>query len=593
MPKLEFTVQELRDYFNRRKCHYYYKQCNDVAESLRIHADGKFPGALITERRPNESPEVFEYRKKIFVSKTKPYFTKIESTLQKIRRSSDWMISYDANAFDRIVEEENLQTYCEKKYPVFGSVTNWAFSLLLRQYLVDANSVVLIHPLSTPELENEYVKPIATFFSSDEVLDYVEKDYAVLVNRIGCMYKRGNGWEKGESYYVVTTKKIQRYDQLNGRKDFGVTFEYEHGLDDLPMFKVGGIVMDVYGHHVLYESRISGIVPEFNEAIREYSDLQASKVLHMFPERWEFSQNECNKCKGTGQTIAQLNGNACEVECTSCKGAGYIAAGPYSKIMLRPTKTLEGQGQVPNPPAGFVEKDVEIIKVQEQSIKDHLYYALASLNFEFLAESPMAQSGVAKAMDADGANNTVHSVAEDIVRIMDGVYAWIAKYRYSAQYNEAEIEEMLPKIPVPEKYDIISGAALGEQIKTAKGNNANAVILNAMEVEYASKVFNNNSEIADRVNLVLELDPLANISEDDKMSRLSNKGITQETYVISSNINEFVQRALEANPDFMELDRVKQRDVIKGYAAEQIKAQDEAAAITEEVIPTEEEDAVQ
>lgn len=587
MPKLDFSIQELQDYFNKRKFHHYYKECQSVAESLRIHADGKFPDKLITERRPNESAEVWDYRKKIFVSKTKPYFSKIESTLQKIRRSSDWNIRYEQGAFDRIVEEENLENYCEKNYPVFGSVTNWAFSLLLRQYLIDANSVVLIHPEALPELENQYIEPITTIFGSDEVLDYVEGDYAVLVNRVGCWYRKGTKLEKGESYYVVTTQRITRYDQIDGRRNFAPNFDWEHGLNDLPMFKVGGIVLDVYGSHVLYESRISGIVPEFNEAIREYSDLQASKVLHMFPERWEYSQNECTKCTGTGQRPGELNGVACQVECNTCHGQGYIAAGPYSKIMVRPVKTIEGEGAIPTPPAGFVEKDVEIIKVQEQSVKDHLYYALAALNFEFLAESPLAQSGVAKGMDQDGANNTVHSIAEDIVRIMDSVYRWIALYRYSGQYSEQDIEEMLPKIAVPEKYDILSGSILSDQIKSAKDNNANAAILNAMEVEYAGKVFNNDSDISELVNLILQLDPLANISEDNKMSRLSNKGITLETYVISSNINEFVQRALEDNSGFMDLERPKQREIVRQYAVSLMASQDTAKQITNDIIDEE------
>lgn len=590
MPKLDFSITELQDYFKKRRTHHYYKQCCDVAESLRIHADGKFPGKLIEERRPNESLEVFDYRKKIYVSKTKPYFSKIESILQKIRRSSDWNIRYAAGAFDRIIEEENLESYCEKHYPIFGSVTNWAFSLLLRQYLIDANSVVLVHPLELPELENQYIEPVATVFSSDEVIDYVEGDYAVLANRIGCTYRTGKQIQRGDSYYIVTTQRIQRYDQIDGRGTFQIMFDYEHGLQEVPLFKVGGIVLDVYGHHVLYESRISGIVPEFNEAAREYSDLQASKVLHMFPERWEYSQNECNKCKGTGQRNEVINNVACQVECNTCQGQGYIAAGPYSKIMVRPSKTIEGEGAIPTPPAGFVEKDVEIIKVQEQSVKDHLYYALASINFEFAAESPLAQSGVAKSMDQDGANNTVHSIAEDLVRIMDSVYYWIARYRYSAQYSPEDIMEMLPKIAVPEKYDIISGNLLGEQIKLAKDNNANAAILNAMEVEYAGKVFNNDSEIAEMVNLVLQLDPLANITEDDKMSRLSNKGITQQTYVISSNINQFVQRAIEENAGFMDFEKPRQREIIAKYAADMMAEQDSATQITTQIIPPDEEE---
>lgn len=544
---------------------------------MRVHADGRFPDKLINERRPNEPDTVLAYRKTIFVPKTKPYFGKIENTLQKIRRSSDWSIKYPDESFDKIVEGEKMSDYAEHNYPVFGSLTNWAFSLLLRNYLIDANALVVVAPMSLPEAENEFLKPVATVFNSCDVVDYVEGDYAVIVNKVGSIY--GDN-KPGKSFYIITTLYIQRWDQINGREEYAVKYEYEHGLPELPVFKIGGIVVDVYGPHSLYESRIVGVLPEFNEALREYSDLQAAKVLHLYPERWEFTQNECVKCKGTGQRNEVVNGDACQVTCDTCGGQGYIAAGPYSKMLIRPSGA--DQLQIPTPPAGFVEKDVEIIKVQEQSIKDHISEGLSAINFEFLAATPLNQSGTAKEVDKDELNNMVHSIAEDIVRIMDKVYWLIALYRYSAQYSPDEIYDMLPIIAVPEKYDILSSMYYQEQIKGVIDSKLNPAIRNAMEVTFATKAFNNEPKVAEEVALVLSLDPLAGIGEDDKMSRLSNNGITQLDYVVSSNINKFVSQAMEQNPGFADLDVTKQREVVYKMAQEQMTKE------TMDVIPPDE-----
>ena len=57
------------------------------------------------------------------------------------------------------------------------------------------------------------------------------------------------------------------------------------------------------------------------------------------------------------------------------------------------------------------------------------------------------------------------------------------------------------------------------------------------------------------------------------MSRLSNGGITKTDYIISSNINKFVDMAVEANKDFSELDITKQRAVIEAMAAAQLSAE--------------------
>ena len=582
MPKTEFTPQELKNYFSDdlKYRHCFYEKSLKWANKMLVHFDGQYPCELLDKRRPNEPLEVMEYRRSIFIPKTKPYTSKIVSSLQKIRRSSDWSIRYEGD-FAKIAEGETLQDYCEFNYPQFTSVTNWVFSVLLKKYLTDPNAVIFCYPKQIGIEENKYLEPIMQVIDSCHVRDYVYQDYAVLENPVGCVYSTSKGSFPGKSFYVVTTVRITRYDQIDGRGTMQAIIDYEHGLNELPVYKIGAVIADTRGDRSLYESRIAGVIPEFDEAIREYSDLQAAKVMHMYPERWEFTQNECSRCQGTGKIrnpkwyegCGEDIPSQCSCDNKGCHN-GYTVAGPYSKMMIRPTNSIEGQQPIPNPPAGFIEKDVEIIKVQGLSVDEHIENGLASINFEFIASTPLNESGKAKEVDKDELNNTVHSIAEDLVRCMDWGYWMIAAYRYQAIYSQDDRIDMVPKVAVPEKYDILSYMHIEEQFKNLKTGKANPAILNAVEIELANSAFNNDPEIRERVQLVLFLDPLANVTEDDKMTRLSNKGITKLTYVISSNINEFVQRAIEENKGFADLDPVKQKEIISGYAQEQIDNQD-------------------
>ena len=595
MPKLDFTPQELKAYFsddvNARHC--FYEKSKEAAEEMAVHANGEYPCKLLDARRPNEPLEVQEYRKTIFIPKTKPYFSKIVSSLSKIRRSSDWSIRYEGE-FGKVREGETLEDYCEYNFPYFTSLTNWIFSVWLKKYLVDPNAVIFIYPEVLP-IENEYLKPFPFIFDSCQVIDFVAEDYAVIENPEGCVYSNTRGDQSGKSYFIVTTERIQRYDQTDGRGTFTLMVDYPHGLAELPVYKIGAIINETEGKRYLYESRIAGIKPEFDEALREYSDLQAAKVLHIYPERWEYTQHECSDCNGTGKRRNPRwheNCDAsipCDLPCDnkSCY-KGYVAAGPYSKIMVRPPMAIEGQQPVPTPPAGFVEKDVEIVKVQEESIDKHIFNALASINFEFLVNTPLNQSGTAKEVDKDELNNGVHSIAEDMVRNMDWIYWIIAKYRYQFQYKQEELIEMVPVVSVPEKYDILSSKHLEEQLASAKTNKANPAIINALEIEYAGKAFNADPEVRDTVELVLSLDPLANVSEDDKNSRLQNKGILKSTYVITSNINEFVQRALDENEGFADLELSEQKEIILKYAEELITEQEEMKIELSDDLPEDE-----
>lgn len=577
-----YNFGDLKPYFEDGKRHFYYNKCKELCDKFAPHADGVYPEELIECRRPNEPLEVKEYRKKIWKPKTKPTFTKIISSLSKIRRSSDWSIKYPQEGFDRIAEGEKLEDYCERKFPYFDSLTTWVFAVLLKKYLTDPNACIMVTPLKTEGvLETEYLKPYPFVFDSCDVIEFIDGESAILNIKEGCTYEsrqgRGVYSNPGKSYYIVTKEVIERWDQIDNKGNYTIVSSYVHSRPVMPVFKIGAIIAEAEGNHFLYESRIEGIIPDLDEAVREYSDLQAAKVLHVYPERWEFTQNECGTCKGLGRRRNPLWFDGCnestptEVPCDAqgCRN-GYIAAGPYTKMYIRPTNNaLEGGGSIPNPPAGIVEKDIEIVKLMEASVKQHIYDALASINFQFLEQTPLNQSGTAKEVDKEELNNTVHAIAEDLVKTMDRVYRLIAMYRYKTLYPN-DIDKMVPAIAVPEHYDLLSSQFMQTEIDTAKKSKMNPIIINAMEVEYSGKRFMDDPEIKDRLELVLQLDPLPNVSMDDKMGMLSNSTITKETAVISDNIHAFVQRAIEENPEFPKLEVRDQKAKMLEYAKAQI-----------------------
>lgn len=577
MPKLEFTQAEIDSYADKNYMHKYRECSEQDAKEIAVHADGCEPTELLCKQRPNEPIEVLEYRKCIWEPVTQEPICKVISSLQKIRRSPDWVIKYPEDAdTNRIRKGGKLYDYCEVNFPYFRSLTNWQFALYLRKYLIDANSVVVIIPLDSLD-QFEYVQPYPHIYPSCQVIEMVEDDYCVLENYAGCYYNNDKGeQQKGRSFYIITTKEIAKYNETAAGRFTVTDTPLIHNLGFLPAFKVPAILNDICEGRIYNESRIGGMICHLNEAAREYSDLQAAKVLHMYPERWEFTQNECTACKGGLQRPVNplFTGPGCGcdpfLECQTCHGRGYVVAGPYSKILVRPVNNAEGQTNIPMPPAGYIEKDVEIIKVQEESVNAHIYKALSAVNMEFLGRVPVSQSGVAKEVDRDESRNTVHSVAEDLIAALDRIYYTIAKYRYGHLYSDEEIKAMLPSIPVPERFDFITSAQSLAELKLAKDGKANPNIINAMEVDFASKRFSTEPELRDRIMLELELDPLPNISDDDKNSRLQNDGITQETYVISCNIHDFVGMAIEEDPDFPYKDDATQRAVMQKLATEMI-----------------------
>lgn len=547
------------------------KICMNLAHQLAVHANGEMPDDKIMSRRPSEPEEIKNYRRTIYVPKTKQAISKVIHSLEKIRRAQDWSIKYDQETIpSSIAEKETLEQYCEFRYPTFSSVTNWAFSELLKRSLIDANGIVAVVLESLPEKKSEYCKPVAKFFGCEQIVEYVEDEYVVLKSKDTTTYysETKNGGRRintnGAIYYILTQNEFVKYEQTGAAK-FDQSQVFRHNCGRLPAWKAGGLYKLRANNDTVYESRLSGMIPDLDEAAREYSDLQAEIIQHIHSEKYAYTNTECPKCKGSGMVKGEDGKMG---TCHHCNGTGRVLnTSPYGIHLIDAGRA--GELQVPAPPIGYIQKDTAIATLQDQRVRNHIKDALAAVNMEFLAETPIDQSGVAKAYDANELNNFVNSVAEDLVRNIDLVYYFICEYRYRTIVpNEEKRHAMLPAINVPTKFDIANTTILMQELQGARQAEANPETLRVLETNYAKMQFNTSPDVAERLETVFDLDPLFGVKEENKMTMLQNGGITETAYIISCNIHAFVRRAIFEDKEFCKKDYDKKMQILEKYANE-------------------------
>ena len=555
----------------------YKAEINMQAWEIAVHAFGLYPEDLISNRRPNETAEMFEYRKSIYQPITKKYVGKVITELNKIRRSTDWSIIFDRKDVPTVLLNDNvdntLENYVTNNFPDFTSITNWLFSLVLPIYLIDANAFILVLP-ENPEgiKETELINPVPEIVPSDRIMYYIPKEIFIYKDIEHSQYweldeEGGKHLREGDILHVVTPLSYVRYEQVSSDYKLKETVNYTHNLGYIPVTQTGGIVKGKNNNRLVYRSRISDMIPDLNEAVREYSDIQAESVNVIFSERWEMAQGECRACNGTGE-VKQPYGAPCE-PCKKCNGTGALPRSPFTKLVIKPQMTGEDQN-IPIPPAGYIEKSTEIITIQDKRISKHISDALGAINMSFLEDVPLSESGIAKQVDRDALNTFVHSIAEDIVRIADTVVKHINDLRYNVIVpDKATRDAMLPYIVVPEVFDLLNAEYILKELSDAQNSKVSAVIIRALNVEYAAKKFNSNPDVRKELELTLMLDPLSGISDEDKIVRLSAKGITLKNYVISSNISDFISKALfQYGDDFYTFQLDKQKEILDGYAVE-------------------------
>lgn len=540
---------------------------------LRIHSNGLFPAAMIEQRRPSESVEIWEYRKQTYKAITKLPISKVLSSLSKIRRSPDWTIEFPKDTVPaRIVEEETLENYCTSNIPGYGSITDWAFNILLKQNAIDANAVVAVLPMEAPT-SNTYAKPVPIVFNSDHVLEYSEeKQIAILKSRKKVNYLLDDGsvnFNMGNRFYYIDDIEFIIYDQ--NKDGFAPTFQYTHKLGKMPAFKVKGEAYMQYDNMIVNRSRLDAMVPFLDEAACEYSDLKGSKIMHLFPLFWYYKDRNCNACNGTGKTTSADGVK----NCTSCGGSGSVKFSPFAHLALNPAEL--GTQAMPNPPAGYITHETAIIDLQEKSVENNIFKSLSAINMQFLDQTPLNISGDAKKVDREELNNFVYNFAEDLIASIDRAIFWINEWRYSYIVPDQKARKaMLPNIPVPMNFDLLPANYLMDEITNARKNSVNPFMLATLEQQLAAKKFYNEPELAETIKLFFELDPLAGLTIDEKTTLLGNKGITQEDFVISSYVPQFIRRALKDDPAFATNKYDDQMAVLKKYAAEKIAENDVA-----------------
>jgi len=559
------TKQTIESFFESGQSTKKDTYITDISKRVRVHSEGLYPEKLIDTSRPNEPDVIKQYRKDVYKSYTEGYFNKILVLLQKIAKSEDWSIEYKKSE-GAVAETETIEKYLKDDFPYFDSLENYAFSILLKDLLVDPNAIILVLPLSLEVKENEYYKPFPSVYSCENVL-YFDADLLVVrTSEIGSIetYK----FIDNDSIFIVTKDKTQAGES-------NISFlEYKNIVGEIPAFKLGGLIKKTIeknnGLEFVYDSFITPCLNSFDEAGRCYSDHQANLVQNIHPEKYIYQIGECKTCAGNGRIRhGNLGTEDYEVSnCKDCKGSGSKSS-PFGIHEINIENIPGGGVSVPAPPIGYVSKPIELIHALKTEIEEQCRAGLSALGVEYLHESPLNQSGLAKEYDKQEVDTFVSSVARHFVlNIIKPIIWYTSKWRYTLSLPIKTIESNNPTVKVPKRFNTLTSAIIGERLRSAITNNYSFIIRNALELQYIKSEFGEDSDQLNLAKTVFQIDPLVGKTEDEKMTMLANGGVSKLDYIVSCNLKKYVTLAQDATKNFFDLDYKKKIEVIYKYAGE-------------------------
>ena len=490
----------------------------EVKNEMYVHTRGTLPKKLIHDRRPNEDPDVFEYRLKVYQPITKGSMNRGIDTLYKIFQSANYSIKL-SEPTNEYLSNKTFKTMHKGDLGFYSFIQ----SVVVRRMLEDPNGLLVWLPVgegvTNPAIKVE-VQPIV--IPSELIHTF---DFNVITWRDEFakseVKEAGKTVKEGAVYWSIDEKYIYRHIQTGNKSDkkFTVEIYYEHNFGFMPYVVLGGNLTN----EDYFESFFCPFLPFGNEAIRQYSDWQGVMTTSAFPYREEL-QSECTARGCQGGKIRDPETNDFN-DCGTCEGSGLIMTrSPYGAYIRAKGNSALDQGGDNSPVVRFISPPVDVLEFATKAWQELLQKAEEALHLRMIDE---AQSGTAKRIDREEQESLLVKISNNIFdEIIYKSILFIERYR--------EITNpVAPQIVKPISFAIRNEGDLIEEFGQLQDKNLPVAFLAETTNDLARKRFAGNTTLARIIEILSAYDPLFNISTQDKSVLLAQGAVKKEVVIKS------------------------------------------------------------
>lgn len=552
-----------------------YQQCVKHADEMAWHFYGTKPVELLERSRPREDPEVTLYRLENYEPTTKSAADKALHITSKIFNPTLYSIRWSEK--NKVVDD--LRKYTLEEFPKYNSIVNFMKDVLLRKMIADPNGVAVCKLVNVPEKGTEVPEPMIVLYGSKSIFNYDDQHWLINTD---C---EEDGTYTFEYYddvqYITFSARINSNNQLEITEDpFN---SYTHNFNEMPVWQLTGMTEALDDGEVIYKSFYSSAVPYWNLHIIHESDLFGAYITHLHPQKWELTDS-CNykfdwegtfyPCKGGTIRYGDSN-HSYSMECPRCEGTGRTSVkSPYGVYKINKEKLDEStSGSIA--PVEYINIPTEATSMLETRVDTMLAQGMWAINMEIEDAIGANQSGVAKVIDRSAQFDTLYNIGSVVFDVhLQNSYDFINRYRNGVtdQSLGRDTSKNLPEINKPTQFDIVSTSELIANYQVANTSGLDPAYLVLKTKEIISRDLTTNPDLKKYTLLLMDLDPLAGMSQATISANVGKGFNSKEDAIIHFNIKPFVDRAIRENNSFPALPPEKQIEILNGYAKQFIDA---------------------
>lgn len=553
-----------------------YTESCEHAEEMSWHFYGVTPEKLLTRTRPNEDKDITQYRLDNYEPKTKGKADKAVNITSKIFNPNLYSVRWEKDKESG--DAKKLKDYTLENYPDYNSVVNYTKDVLLRKMLADPNAVVAIKPEDIPETETETLEPVVIIYGSPVIWNYDDDHYLIFKDKFNdgkIEWTEFEYFDKDQyiNFYAAIKPKGKGIELL---LEEILIYPYGFQINEPPVWKLRGMSEIHDDGTIIFKSFFSSAVPSWNDAIVHDSDVKASYIRHMFPQKYEIVEQCEYKMLVDGLSIGCRGGQIKHpkfdwIPCPGCSGSGKKPLGPYGVIQLTKDKLSVDGNPLGVDPVGYITVPVDATKMLEERTEKLMAEGMAAINMDVEDKVGEIQSGVAKTIDRSAQYDMLYTIGSVIFDVhLTNIFYYINKFMFGVESSSLGKKEdkNLPQVNKPTQFDILSTAERINNFKIAQESKLSPYFLQIKQIEIQTSDMTTNPDLKAFTTMLLDLDPLPGMADIDvKMNVLSGFNSKSDA-VIHFNIKAFVERAVREDKTFPEKPKDEKLVTLETYAKE-------------------------
>lgn len=561
--------------------HPYYETASRLAQEMSVHVYGVKPEALLNRVRPGEDDAIKQYRLDNYEPTTKAPCGKAIKIVSKIFNPNLSSIVFKDNP-----NSQALKEYTMEYYPQYNSIVVYNKDVTLKKMIADANALQVVKPSRRPANDAEKVRPIVVIYSSENVWNWDYEHYLVFLSTEKDRDIEWHTFEYIDHKEIIkfrTHSPTENTIELEVFEDESYThnFKDKRGDAQIPAWRLGGNSVPLGDGEVVYESFFADAQAHWNLSIIHESDVLGAFTKHMNPQRMVWG-DECNNQKMIDGVLYQCRGGMLkspngDIEtCDLCGGSGRYASSPYQDHVVLKSKLDEMAG-TGGEPVSYVRVPTDATKLLSDRADAMVAKGNAAINMDIEDKVGENQSGIAKVYDRSAQNNTIFDIASRIFDVcINNQFYFINKWMNGTEDASVgrQTDENLPQVNKPTQFNIETVGELVEGFKMSKEAGIDRNVLQAKAIDIVGRDMETNPERKKYFIAIIDLDPLFAYSQDELDANLAKGLIYKTDAVIHNNLKPFVDRALIANKNFLDLPKDKKLDILKKFAEELIKSEE-------------------